>query len=71
MKDKFDTFVYTFLNFIDNGGILFLGVLILLCIYFFGYRPLPVIDLREKEVETKPQIEQVGKDVRKGKTFFL
>ena len=37
MKDKFDTFVYTFLNFIDNGGILFLGVLILLCIYFFGY----------------------------------
>jgi nitrate/nitrite-specific signal transduction histidine kinase len=57
--DKFDNFVDKFDNFANHGGIIFLRVVLIVCIYFFSYRQLPVIDLRDKEVETKPRIEQI------------
>lgn len=70
-RDKFDNFVDKFDNFANHGGIIFLGVVLIVCIYFFSYRQLLVIDLRDKEVETKPRIEQIWKDGCEEKTFFF
>lgn len=69
-RDKFDNFVDKFDNFANHGGIIFLGVVLIICIYFFSYRQLPVIDLRDKEVEIKPRIEQMWKNGCEEKTFF-